>query len=374
MKVHFALPLFAFALALPAAEVSLDFEIQPGSSTNLTYRVGSQLTNEHTEFPFQDIHQTTVAYSGNLLANATVNPSDGSIEAIEFTGGSIQTGNTTAFLSVFVSTIRFTVVFSTNGITRTASSTQLDVPDNGILDGSLHFTTLTDGILEVTNFNNNSANTTETETVNFANQTSDLIANSSLFLDGIGATTVGSAFESNSLLTQNYSAQLFCLIQVPTLAPDATIQAAGLPAQQRFRQRYFESGSLSALASYSIPSAFGQWALDQGLELSTGQEQNASGFPYTLLYALGLSSDAASLPLEFSDTTPPVARVIPPAGGLRFGIGIEYSPNLATVFAPINPNQIVGGASRLNKGNVNPIEITFPSDRTQGYLRFFSNP
>lgn len=362
-----------FCLTLEASEVSLDFTIGANSGASLSYRIGTQLTLIHTPTFFQDIFQTQVNYSGNILAEASVNSSNGSIESIQFTGGSIVTENVSDFLSVTIGTVPYTIFFSANGITRTASSNQIEVLNNSFLDGAIHFTTLTGGMLEVINFNSNATGATVSETVDFATQTSDLIANDSLFPVGMGAISIGSTLESDSLFETNYSAQLFTLISAPPLTPDATIQAADLPIGQELRQRYTEIGNLSANTTFSIPNAFGQWVIDNGLDLTTGQEQNAAGFPFALLFAFGLSSDATSLPLEFIGTDPVTLRLTPPPGGLGFTVAVDYSPDLVSDFAPLDPAQIQGGANQLNRRATAPIDIVFPSGST-GYLRFSAGP
>ncbi|GHC61582.1 hypothetical protein [Roseibacillus persicicus] len=367
--------LLVFALLSPACwaiEVPLDFTIQNDSKANLTYRVGTGLTAIHQEASFQDIHTAEVAYSGNILAIAEVNDSTGSIDGIRFTGGAISTAPTAALLEASVGNVPFQITFQAAGLVRTASSNEMQVLSGGILDGDVHFTTLTSGLLEVSNYSKEGhTQGTVTETVDFATGSSDLISGESLFPTGTGASSVGSTQTGSNLFTKDFSASLFSIIQVPTQAPDAQIQAAGLPSNQQFKQRYLETGALSASTTFSIPTAFGQWALDNGLDLTTGQEKNEAGFPYAVLFALGLPGSSTSLPITFDHSGGPSALLTAPASGLGFPIQVLYSPDLETDFTPLNSSYLPGN-NPISRGTSGSIAISFPTLET-GFLRFAVN-
>lgn len=358
--------------ALAAVEVPLDFTIQTGSQANLTYRVGTILTATHQTASNQDIHNAVVSYSGNILATAEVNPSNGQFEEIRFTGGSIATSNAFAALQVSVGIVPYQITFRTTGLTRTTSSNSVEVLNNGNLNGNIHFTTLTGGVLEVSNFNaNNSAAGIVTESVNFATGSSDLISGASLFPAGAGAASVGSTQTSSGLFTKTFSATLFSLIRVPTLSPDAPIQAAGLPLGQSFKQRYVEVGTLAASTNFSLPTAFGQWAIDNELTLTSGQEKNNADYPYALLFALGLPSEASSLPITFDTNGEPIAQLALPASGLGFSLQVQYSPDLQTAFTPLSASYLPG-TNPIPKGTTGTVPITFPP-LEKGFLRFAVN-
>lgn len=356
--------------SLLAEEIDLTLTIQPGSQTNITYRIGTQLTALPFPSPTQDIFETNLIYSGTIEARANVNSGTGQLETIEFTGGEIRTSDTQAILSVTVGTVPFTTTFQTSGITRTASSSEMEILAGSFPDGNLHFTALTGGRLTLSNFQTNLTTSSVSQSFDFTTDGSELIANESLFPSGMGAVSIGSQTVSSDLFAREFMVEMFSLITVPVLSPDATIPVAGLPSGQSFRQRYFEAGSLTATGNFTLLTDFGQYTADNGLTLVTGEEVNEAGLPFALLFALGLPADSLTIPVEFSRSQPVTARLPVPTAGLGFSIGVEFSPDLATDFEPIDASFITGGSNRLLAGNVDDVEIVFPDSLSQGFLRF----
>lgn len=359
--------LICFPAILQATEVELDLTIQANSVTNMTYEIGTNLANPLAP---SDRYSTQLSYSGNILATAEIDSVTGQIETVRFTGGTIQTEDSLDTLSLTVGSTPFQVTFRTLGITRTTESTEIDTfNNNGFLSGGLHFTPFTAGTIEVSNFPALTGSPSVIEEVDLSTQTSDLISPDSLFPDFTDLSSIGTTQIGSNLLSKTFRAELFSLVQVPALAPDATIQAAGLAINQPFRQRYFESGSLSAIGTFTLPTAFGQWALDQNLSLTNGSEENAAGIPYSLLFALGLDPQASSLPLTIEAGSPITAHLELPAEGLGFELGVEYSPDLETDFEELDSVFLLDGSNSLKANQTGTARIAFPTN-AQGYFRF----
>lgn len=359
--------LFCLPALLQAAEVELDLTIQANSATNMTYVIGTNLTNPLAP---QDLYNARLSYSGNILATAGVNDSSGKIETIRFTGGTIATEDSLDTLSVMVGITPYQITFRTIGINRTIESTETEiVASDGFLDGGLHSTQFTTGIIEVSNFPALTGSPSVVEEVDLSTEISDLISPESLFPDFTELSSIGTTQTNSTLLGRTYSAQLFTFILVPVLTPDALIQAAGQAINQPFKQRYSESGSLTATGTFTLPTAFGQWALEQGLSLANGSEENAAGIPYSLLFALGLDPQASSLPLTIEAGSPVVAHLELPATGLGFELGVEYSPDLETDFEELDSVYLLDGSTSLQANQTGTPRIAFPAD-TQGYFRF----
>ena len=355
-----------------AIEVELDLQIQPTSAATATYVVAPFIPVVVDLNTIPGSFTTQVNYSGNLLASAEVNSNDGTIESIEFSGGTISTQNISTTQTIPVASFQITVNFSTAGITRTIESTEVDVLTDSFLDGNLHFTSLTGGIIVVNNFNFDLDGVFEAETVNLTTETSDLIAGESILPDFTNISSIGTTLVNESLLENTFSVAFSTSIQVPSFTPDATIQTAGFPVGQELEQRYSEFGFLTAQGSFSIPSAFAQWALDQGVTLVTGDEVNEAGFPFDLLFALGLDVDATSLPLTFEAGSPVIASIELPEDGLRFPLGVEFSPDLTSDFTELGIEQLPDGPNSVVVGRTGITPIAFPAGN-RGFIRFFAN-
>ena len=366
--------LFLCSAGLNAEQIQLDLEIQPNSITTLTYRVGSILTLQPLALPNQDIFGASLSYSGNILASAGIDPSNGEIETIEFVGGQIFTENVTDVQSVTINVTPFLLSFTTQGITRTAISSAVEVLDDSFLDPDLHSTLFTGGIVQTTN-SNLSGGPTVTETEDLSVEESDLIGSELLFPSATATetTSIGSVLVEAGLLGNSYQVFFTSLIQIPAVMPDASIQAAGLASNQRFSQRYTEFGFLSAMDDFTILTPFGLWALEQNLELSTGDEVNAAGIPFALIFALGLDLEATSLPVTFESTSPTILAVELPSEGLQLRLMVEYSEDLISEFTTIESSQLLDGANSLNVGSSGTVRIALP-EGPRGFIRFVTAP
>ena len=358
--------------ALSAVEVELDLAIQPESNTTVSYRIGSILTPEPTPLPTQDDFMRQLSYGGNITATAEVNQNTGTIESIQFTGGAITTENIiNEPLTITLGTFSFDIFFSSIGITRTTSSDEVDILTGGNIDNSLHFTTFSGGTHEVTNFNA-SLGTSVTESTDLATEASTLISPASVFTSLSIGTNISTQRLSSDTLSDTYLAAFSTFIQTPALLPQATIQAAGLAPNQQFRQQYSEFGFLNAQGTFTIPTPFAQWALDQGITLVTGNEVNVAGLPYALIYALELDLQAASLPLTLTNEDGTIIGTLQlPPGGLLLDIGVLQTSSLELDFEPLDNAFLLDGPNSLNASSTGTARISFPTG-PGGFIRFFA--
>lgn len=90
-----------------------------------------------------------------------------------------------------------------------------------------------------------------------------------------------------------------------------------------------ETGSWSATKNFTLPTEYGQWAQDQGLNNPDPEDANEAGIPYVFLYALDLPEDTDSLPIRVVNTGGQrKVEIVLPAGGLKRAMTVEYSSNL----------------------------------------------
>ena len=346
-----------FPIALSAMEVPLDFTIDPTTSIfTATYKVGPTPTNQTVKtWP-------NLQYSGNLLATAEVDENTGELDTLEFTGGSMVTPNLNALLTTVVGTVPFTFTFTTNGITRYADSADVDPLTTGNPQGALHFTDFTSGTLSITNYPSIAPSLDFTAIVDFEKDRAYLIGPDIIF-----PTVLTTTPTSSNPLGRSFDVTLFSFID---MLRTALIGSAALQPNQFFQQEYSESGELYATASYTAFTPYGQWAIDNGLTLATGEEVNAAGMPYALLYAFDLPPDASSLPLTLSSTPEPTVELNLPNDGLAFTVQVEYSPDLTTPFTPLPDANFEDGTDSLDAGESNSATLSYPAGK-QGYLRFF---
>lgn len=359
MKIPAALALFP--LALGAVEVELDFIItnEPGRSSraDVKYEIGTTSARFVT-------YEGIVNYTGNLLVNASIDASTGDMQSFEFTGGSIETSDVeSTVLSPYVGSVPYTAFLSTNGIKRSPRSLDEDPLTGGVPNGGLHYTVFTDGSLTATNYITSFPTYDVVKaTVPLADFRPYLIGADILF-----PVSLGIARGNGTPLAEEFEASLRSRLTLAPVFPPSYIRASGLT--QSFLHEYNESGNIYADATYTVPSEYGQWALDNGLELETGEEVNESGMPYALLYAFDLPPGASSLPLSFSPDSGPRVTLALPGRGLGKTVKVEYSPDLSSGFTPLPAGNFVTGTDSLDAGSTEPAVLSFPAGG-RGFLRF----
>jgi hypothetical protein len=364
MKLPTALILFP--LALGAVEVELDFTItstvlKPSTAT-ATYRIGTNFNVPSTIKTYTG----PVVYTGNIVASAEIETGTGNMDSIEFTGGAISTSDILTTLNPIVGSVPYTAIFSTNGIKRSPRSDAADPLTGGFPNGTLHYTEFTEGSFTATNYISAfPAFDVVNVTVPLADFRPYLIGSDVFFPVAIGIDQAAS-----TPLESGFVASLHSLINLAPVFPPSYINGAGLQANQYFTHDYKETGNIYAEASYSVPTDYGQWALDNGLELTTGEELNQAGMPYSLLYAFDLPPDAASLPMTFSSSPDPTVTLDLPSSGLGFTVEVEYSSDLATGFSPLPDENFEDGTDSLDAGKQDDATLSYP-DGGKGFLRFY---
>lgn len=364
--MKFPTALVLFPLVLGAVEVELDFTITntPGkrSRADIKYQVGATAATFST-------YEDTIPYSGNLVVTANVDPENGEIDEFEFTGGEITTPDLDATLVTYVGTQSYTVIFTTRGIVRTPASYREDTMEGGVPDGRLHYTDFTEdseSLLVTRNFYTNIPSVADGYTLELAEiEGFYLIGPDIIFPLQITTSSEGTSVA----LGIEYSASLHSLISLPVVLGNSLLPAAGLPGRF-FIHEYSETGNIYADGSYIVPNDYGQWALDNDLDLTTGEENNAAGMPYALLYAFDLPPDAASLPLTFSSTPRPTVALDLPDRGLGYTVHVEYSPDLTSEFIPLPDGNFVTGTDSLDAGSTATAVLSYPGGE-RGFLRFY---
>jgi hypothetical protein len=85
-----------------------------------------------------------------------------------------------------------------------------------------------------------------------------------------------------------------------------------------------------SLAQATVPTAYGQWSIDNELGLTTGSEINGKGVGYDLIYAFGLLPEAGLLPIELDGSASgvPLVTLLLQNTGLNLGLDVEFSSSL----------------------------------------------
>ena len=295
---------------------------------------------------------------------AEIEASTGNMDSFEFTGGSIDTPDLATLLTPQVAAYAYSAIFSTNGIKRSPRSTTEDPLTGGAPNGIYHYTIFTEGSFTSTNYRNATPNfDVVSYTAELAEHYPYLIGADIFFPLSIVINETDS-----TPLGHGYVASLHSLINLPPVFPRSFIRASAY-TNSSFEHRYSETGNIYANASYVIPTDYGQWALDNDLVLTTGEESNAAGLPYALIYAFDLPADAASLPLTFSSTPEPTVELDLPSSGLGFTVHVEYSPDLISEFSPLPDENFEDGTHSLDAGRTRTATLSYPGG-AQGYLRF----
>jgi hypothetical protein len=362
MKLATALALFP--LVLGAVEVELDFTITSTiakpSEAVATYEIGTDFNNPSTI----ETYTTPLLYTGNLVMTAEIDSSTGDMDSFEFTGGSIDTPNLSAALTPKIGSVPWSAFFTTNGIKRSPRSSAEDPLTGGAPNGNYHYSIFTEGSLTVTNYPSGLPNSFVTYTAQLAEDPPYLIGADIIFPVSIDINET-----TSTSLSHGYVASLHSFISLgPANFPWSYIKVGG-SASSFFKHRYTETGNIYASTSYSVPTDYGQWALDNDLDLTTGEESNAAGLPYALIYAFDLPTDAASLPLTFISTPEPTVELDLPSSGLGFTVHVEYSPDLTSGFSPLPDENFEDGTDSLDAGKFRTVTLSYPGGE-QGYLRF----
>lgn len=133
-----------------------------------------------------------------------------------------------------------------------------------------------------------------------------------------------------------------------------------------------EVGSFSAnTVIFTIPTAYGEWADENGLTDPAPEDTNDSGIAYGILFALDLPATATALPITTELTeSGPIVRIDLPETGLLNQMSIDYSTSLTDGdWPPLPTDYYLGGADSLDLGKTGSPAFGFPPGEI-GFVRF----
>lgn len=349
MKVIFLLFTTVTVVLSQTLTRPLTFEIQPGASTLIGYSASTGGSDSET-----------VTMTGSLAVNLSFDQESLSPQTIELTGGSI-------YYSSFSLNVGTNVFYSGAGTHFTNLSTSgsnwretLSTPNppgqidsqTGLVTNSEHRITIDQGTTTVS-ISVPSLNIFSSETTNYAV--------TPLTSEPSGSTSISLVETNSTLFERSIQATLTSSINESEVQSiDGTNLSLTLS----------ENGSFTALEDFSIPTPYGQWALDNNLGEPQPDETNESGIPYGLLFAFDLTLDHSELPIEVIQTeTGTKARLTLPNTGLASTVVPLYSPDLSSDFQPLNTEFYDDGADALDAGKSTTTLISFPAS-SKGFLRF----
>lgn len=136
-----------------------------------------------------------------------------------------------------------------------------------------------------------------------------------------------------------------------------------------------EKGTIVAnTGQFKIPTPYGHWATENGLNKPDPDDLNDAGIAYGILFALDLPADASSLPISTANThAGPITKIKLPEGGLLSPMAIEYTTELDCENWPLLPNSYyLDGPNSLNLGATGEPSFGFP-DGERCFIRFVTD-
>ena len=129
--------------------------------------------------------------------------------------------------------------------------------------------------------------------------------------------------------------------------------------------------TLIGVATVTVPTAFGQWALDNGLTSPQMDGSNPGGIPYGMLFVLDLPANAGRLPINVSSVSDePRVQIELPATGLPVPLNVEYKASLSDLnWVPLPSTYFDEGPNALAIGQSGLRTFRFPSG-SKGFIRF----
>lgn len=300
----------------------LTFTIPANSTTtvNLTSSAGVGDTNQPAF-----INETTALYAGTIGASIEFNSETLAVSGFQFTGGTVDRVETPAMMLIFPlipyntgQTLFTSIVRSTaanppatqfSRFTPTSVGEPSVDPVSGAITGVLRWTTST-GVEIITG----------SRTENILN----IVVSPPL------PPLQRPHTADPSIVLQEVSATSFLRTIRGTLTYDFnSLQSHDIPISTA-QAIVTETGSWSAVSNFTLPTDYGQWAIDNGLNNPDPEGANEAGIPHVFLYSLDLPGDASTLPISVV----PVdhfyqVQITLPANGLKTAMKIEYSFSMA---------------------------------------------
>lgn len=300
----------------------LTFTIPANSTTtvNLTSSAGVGDTNQPGF-----INETTALYAGTIGASIEFNPETLAVTGFQYTGGTVDREEIPAAMAIYPvisyntgETLFTSIVRSTSAnppTTQFSRFTPTSVGDlsvdpvTGAITGVLRWTTSVG--VEIIN---------GSRTGNIL----DIVVSPPL------PPLQRPHTADPSIVLQETSATSFLRTIRGTLTYDfSSLQSHDIPISTA-QAIVTETGSWSATSNFTLPTDYGQWAIDNGLNNPDPEGTNEAGIPNVFLYSLDLPGDARTLPISVV----PVdnfyqVQIVLPESGLKTAMKIEYSFSMA---------------------------------------------
>lgn len=328
--------------------LALSFEVQPGSASTISARFSDGTPDSDN-----------VTFSGTMLAEVVFD--DESLEAknLTFTGGRVASSDTNLFFSapVFITGLgTFTIeIFSQTRNYAGAFSTPSPpgtVSALGEWNRAEHNLTVNEGT--TTRTGTIVCLGSESETVDFS------VTPETGPLEGVGSLLIREVSVNSVSRTLEFSL-------VTSTATTVSEPLEGTTSSLIFT----EQGTFTAIATTQIPTALGQWALDHGVTLVSGEERNAAGIPHALLHAFHLEPGDTALPMEIESApgASPVLEVTLPLAGLNATLIPQMSSTLrGDDWIPLPMEFWLSGPGSLDSGASGTARLRLPGG-TSGFVR-----
>ncbi|MFC7335610.1 hypothetical protein ACFQY0_00355 [Haloferula chungangensis] len=122
---------------------------------------------------------------------------------------------------------------------------------------------------------------------------------------------------------------------------------------------------------FTIPTAYGQWSIDNDLSYPDPEDSNEAGIAYGILFALDLPASATALPITTEVlATGPAVQIALPDSGLMNPMSVEYSTTMEKEsWSQLPAEYYLDGADSLDLGQTGAPRFGFPAGE-RGFLRF----
>ncbi len=345
--------------------VSITLEINQTQSTGTAcYVLGPNSGNTQS-------WEEETDYRGSLTFNANLNPSSIALSDVVFTSGEITTDGFSGTENIVVGGQAGLFTYSFSDVVRTVNSTNPDTPSSNTLNHARHGSVITSGSMSSSHLiigEQGFAN----QTINLATTSDVLVKDETIFgVVNSGESTLTVQRLSSSLLSGQFRANF-------QTAPGAVVSGGsdfssapvrGLPNGQTYVHAYKEEGTIVASATFTAPTAFGAWATNEGLNLSTGLESNSAGLSYRLLYSLDLPATATSVPMaiEPDGENNISVSINVPSRGLTLPLVVVTNEGLVGNFNPVPNSTYQSSVKGLPVGRSTDARLIFPREE----MRFF---
>ena len=340
--------------------VSISLEINQAQSIGTAcYFLGPNSSNTQS-------WEEQTDYSGSLTFSADLDPSSAALSNVIFTSGEITTDGFSRSANVTIGGKMGLFTYAFSDVVRTVSSTSPDTPSSNTLNHARHGSVITRGSMSSSHLVIGEQGFTN-ETINLATTSDVLVKDETIFgVVNSGESSLTVQQLSGSLLSGQFRVNFQTApgAVVAGSSDFSSVPVGGLPSGQSYVHAYKEEGTIVASATFTAPTAFGAWAMGEGLSLSTGLESNRAGISYRLLYSLDLPATASSVPITVElDGDDSVSVMIDvPSRGLTLPLVVLSNEGLVGSFSPVSNRVYQSRVKGLPAGRSTDARLIFPRE------------